>query len=189
MAILTWPPSISTTGPTLSYYLALDLGRSLATGTHPRQQWKEMRELLEHRDWVPPLQLFHGSLIFGHSMGAPRVCRVQSEFLLPLSELMVSLSNGSPLSSHGLRSLSFPSPLLPYTGGQTLSHSWLCSLIFTLPSRLDVMEGTESSSISALSCALFASHPAPTAIAVTCNEYTAKLNVWYYSYQFCEASE
>lgn len=66
-------------------------------------------------------------------MGAPRVRRVQSEFLLPLSELMVSLSNGSPLSSHGLRSLSFPSPLLSHRVWQTLSQSWLCSLIFSLP--------------------------------------------------------
>lgn len=89
-------------------------------------------------------------------LATPRICRAQADFLLPLLELLVCLSNGSPLSSHGLSRLAIPSPLSSYTMWQIASHSWLFSLILTLPSKLGAMERTASSSISTLSCALFA---------------------------------
>ena len=62
-------------------------------------------------------------------LATPRVCREQADFLPPLLELMVSLSNGSPLSSHGLRSLSIPSPLLSYIVWQIDNISVLALLL------------------------------------------------------------
>lgn len=59
--------------------------------------------------WLFDLRPLEGS----DGLATPSVCRPQVDCLLSLLELMVRLSNGSPLSSHGLRSLSTPSPLLP----------------------------------------------------------------------------
>lgn len=102
--------------------------------------------------WLFDLWPLDGS----NGLASPRVCTAQADFLLPLLELMVSLSNGSPLSFHGLKSFCIPSPLLSYIVWQIASQSWLCSLILTLPSKLDAMERMASSFISALSRALFA---------------------------------
>lgn len=69
-----------------------------------------------------------------------RVCRVQADFIMPL-ELIVSLSNSSPLSSDGLKNFSIASPLVSYIIQQTASQSWLCFLILSLLSKLDATEG------------------------------------------------